>query len=412
MIEDIKVLIERCSEELSEREYGFKYSRQLASEWSRFEQWLAESGFATFCEDACLSYLDRSVGSRVLRRGMTEGERLRLRAVRMLLSYAEGGEFEFRTPSVEHAMRGESAPALEAYAGHERARGLSRKTMENKERFLRRLNEWLELRGVPVAGLGADEIEEFLAGAFPTEAARHNAAQHLRHLLAWLYDEGLADRDASALVPRDAYRRGSRLPATYTTEEVARVLASADRSSATGRRDYVVLLLAAEYGMRSSDIVSLRLSDIDWDRNVITVRQRKTGSVTQLPLLAPVGNAIVDYLRHGRPDCDLPQVIVSAGSPATARPIGPATVHSIVTKHISRADLDGWRDKRHGAHALRHSLATNMLGGGVALPVIAEVLGHQSTETTNAYLGLDVSSLSGCALPMPAMRSPHYGEVS
>jgi site-specific DNA-cytosine methylase len=125
-----------------------------------------------------------------------------------------------------------------------------------------------------------------------------------------------------------------------------------------------------------------------------------------------VGNAIVDYLRHGRPDCDLPQVIVSAGSPATARPIGPATVHSIVTKHISRADLDGWRDKRHGAHALRHSLATNMLGGGVALPVIAEVLGHQSTETTNAYLRLDVSSLSGCALPMPAMRSPHYGEVS
>lgn len=344
MIEDIKVLIERCSEELSEREYGLKYSRQLASEWSRFEQWLAESGFATFCEDACLSYLDRSVGSRVLRRGMTEGERLRLRAVRMRL--------------------------------------------------------------------GADEIEEFLAGAFPTEAARHNAAQHLRHLLAWLYDEGLADRDASALVPRDAYRRGSRLPATYTTEEVARVLASADRSSATGRRDYVVLLLAAEYGMRSSDIVSLRLSDIDWDRNVITVRQRKTGSVTQLPLLAPVGNAIVDYLRHGRPDCDLPQVIVSAGSPAAARPIGPATVHSIVTKHISRADLDGWRDKRHGAHALRHSLATNMLGGGVALPVIAEVLGHQSTETTNAYLGLDVSSLSGCALPMPAMRSPHYGEVS
>lgn len=145
---------------------------------------------------------------------------------------------------------------------------------------------------------------------------------------------------------------------------------------------------------------------------MITVRQRKTGIVTELPLLASVGNAIVDYLRHGRPDCALEQLVVSAGSPAKARPISPHTVHSIVTKHMSRADLNGWRGKRHGAHALRHSLATNMLGEGVALPVISEVLGHQSTETTNAYLGLDVASLSGCALPMPEMRSPHYEGVA
>lgn len=361
MIEDIRVLIERCSEEVSEREYCYKYQKLLAGEWTRFEEWLGASGFEAFCEDACLAYLDQSVGFHVLRPGMTERERLRMRAVRMLLSYAKGGEFEFRTPSVDHAMRGESAAVLESYLGNERERGLSRKTIENKEHFLRRLNEWLETHGVKAEAMGADEIEAFLSDAFPSEASRHNGAQHLRHLLAWLFDAGRAPRDAAALVPGDAYRSGSRLPATYTTDEVARVLASADRSSATGRRDYVVLLLAAEYGMRSSDIVSLRLSDVDWERNVTTVRQRKTGSVTELPLLASVGNAIVDYLRHGRPDCGLEQLVVSAGSPAAARPISPPTAHSIVTKHMSRADLDGWRGKRHGAHALRHSLATNML---------------------------------------------------
>ena len=412
MTKEIRTLIEECSAALVEREYGFCYSRKLAREWDRIADWCDSNGIAVFDQAACLGYCDSSIGSRVVREGMAEDERIRLRAARMLLSFGEGGEFEFRSPRVDHTMRGESAVAFGAYLDHEVARGLSPKTIDNKRWFLWKLNAYLEERGIAVRNVGADEVEGFLNDAAKTPASRHNASQHLRHLLRWLFDEGVIDRDVAACVPRDAYRRRSELPATYTGDEVASVLAAVDRSSATGRRDYVVLLLAAEYGLRSGDIVSLELGDIDWERNVITVRQSKTKAVVELPLLACVGNAIIDYVRHGRPDCDLPQLVLSAGRPATARPITSPTVHSIVSKHLARAGVDGWERKKHGAHSLRHSLAVRMLGTGAPLPAISEVLGHQGTDQTAGYLGLDAASLVACALPAPRMRSPHYGEAA
>ena len=97
----------------------------------------------------------------------------------------------------------------------------------------------------------------------------------------------------------------------------------------------------------------------------------------------------------------------SAAPRARVRPITPPTVHSIVTRHLRAAGVD-IAGRRHGAHALRHSLAAGMLGGGTPLPTIASVLGHAGTEATAAYLGVDAASLAGCALPAPEVSSPHY----
>lgn len=412
MIKDIRALIGECSAELVEREYGFRYSTKLAGEWDRVAEWCDANGISEFGAEECLRYCDEEIGSRIVRSTMGEAERIRLRAARMLMSYGESGEFEFRSPTVDHTMTGESAAIFREYLEHEAARGLSPKTVDNKRWFLWKLNRHIEERGIAVDAIDADEVEGFLDSAAPTLASRHNMSQHLKHLLRWMFDERLIDRDVAACVPRDAYRRRGELPATYTKEEVAAVLAAVDRSSATGRRDYVVLLLAAEYGLRSGDIVSLELGDVDWDRNVITVRQSKTKAAVELPLLACVGNAIIEYVRHGRPDCGLPQLVLSAGRPATAGPITSPTVHSIVSKHLSRANVDGWREKKHGAHALRHSLAVRMLGTGAPIPAISEVLGHQDTDQTAGYLGLDVEALSACALPIPKLGSPHYKGVS
>jgi site-specific recombinase XerD len=170
----------------------------------------------------------------------------------------------------------------------------------------------------------------------------------------------------------------------------------------------VILLLAAEYGWRSKDIVSLRFDQIDWDRNVISFNQSKTDTPVEYPLLASVGNAIIDYVKNGRPDAGSDTVVVSAESGKKGKPLSPSTVHSVVTRYMRKADIADWNKKKHGAHSLRHSLASNMLKKNVSMQTISTVIGHQRTETTKIYLSIDIDKLRQCTLPMPEMNSPYY----
>lgn len=150
---------------------------------------------------------------------------------------------------------------------------------------------------------------------------------------------------------KDNYNRHCKIPTTYDEDEIRRIIASVERSSATGKRDYLILLLAAEYGWRSNDIVNFRFSQTDWDKNVIRFSQHKTGIPVEYPLLSSVGNAIIDYLKHGRPITDSEEIIVSAESAKKGRPLSPTTVHCIVTKYMRKADIKNWKNKKHGPHS-------------------------------------------------------------
>lgn len=209
---------------------------------------------------------------------------------------------------------------------------------------------------------------------------------------------------------KDNYRKNSKLPTTYEEEEIRSMVNAVERASAIGKRDYLVLLLATEYGWRAKDITLFRFDQIDWDNNVIRFDQHKTDVPVEFPLLSSVGNAIIDYLKHGRPKSDAPEIIVSHLGANLGTPLSSPTIHSIVTKYLRRANIAGWTKKKHGPHAMRHSLATNLLGKNVALPIISTVMGHQRTETTSVYISVDYEKLKECALPMPPLRSALYGE--
>lgn len=169
----------------------------------------------------------------------------------------------------------------------------------------------------------------------------------------------------------------------YTEDEIRRIIQCAPRTSAKDKRDYVIILLAASYGMRSGDITKLRLSHIDWDMNLIKVTQSKTGEYLELPLLASVGNAIIDYLQDGRPrNCGHEIIVVSHMHGTIGNPLRSPTIHSIVSSAMQNAKIENWKNKKHGAHSLRHSLATNLLKKNASMPVINTILGHRSTETT------------------------------
>jgi integrase/recombinase XerD len=413
MITDLTELIQLCKDELHDREYHAHHASILTSEWNAISCWFEEHEIQKFNQETAFSYCDEMIGSHIITGEMSGKQKKRLRAIRMLLSYQETGDFEFRTPSVEYTFPGDTGAIILRYLQHEKDRGRSESTIRCKRAALCQFNRYLTETELGFDDLGVDEIEKYFA-LFCRESLslRHNNANHLRQLFHYLYEFGITEKNHALFVLKDQYRKQCKVPTTYSEEEISRILAAVDRSSSVGKRDYLILLLAAEYGWRAGDIINFKFNQIDWKKNTISFEQNKTDVAVEFPLLASVGNAIIDYLKYGRPDSEAPEVIVAAKGCTRGLPLTAPTIHSIVSRYMRAANIAHWQEKKHGPHSLRHSLATNMLKKNISMPVISTVLGHQRTETTKIYLKVDIDSLSKCALPIPPLSSPLYGEVS
>jgi integrase/recombinase XerD len=218
----------------------------------------------------------------------------------------------------------------------------------------------------------------------------------LRSLLHYARYRGQVTCDLAAAVPTVANWSMPSIPRAIPANAVRQLLASVDRRTATGRRDYAILLLLARLGLRAGEVVQLNLEDIDWNSGSLTV-QGKGGQRSALPLASDVGVAIAAYLRHGRPRSSSRRVFLRTHAPLCGFR-GPVAIASLVQQNLSRA---GIKAPTQGAHQFRHALATEMLHHGASLAEIGEVLRHRSPETTKIYTKVDLDSLRALALPWP-----------
>lgn len=409
MVTDFEKLVSLCDEELKLREYGSNLYRHYLANWNELRIWMNANNLTEFSEEIGNRYCDEKLGTHLMPHRPPISLRLKIRSVRMLVSYQKGGDFEFRSPSVDYKFGGKFGMDAGEYILYcEQKLFLSRATVSNKRLYLYSFSRFLESRIKVYDELSVELIEEYFNTSGFSLASRHNAASTIRIFLRFVFDEGKSSMDYSIYVSKDNYKKNCKLPTTYEEDEIQSMIASVERASSIGKRDYLILLLAAEYGWRAKDITEFSFEDIDWDNNVICFSQNKTGYPVRFPLLASVGNAIIDYLKFARPKTDAPQIIVSHEKSLRGKPLTSKTIHSIVTKYLRRAGIKNLDKKRHGPHAMRHSLATNMLKKNVSLSVISTVMGHQNTETTAIYLSVDFERLKKCALPMPALHSKYY----
>ena len=216
----------------------------------------------------------------------------------------------------------------------------------------------------------------------------------LRSFLGFARYRGDIDKDLAACVPAVANWKLSTIPRALPPDQVELVLASIDRKTSMGRRDYAILLILARLGLRAGEIRMLTLEDLDWQEGLITVRG-KAGRYSQLPLPIDVGAAIADYLRHGRPTASSRCVFLRVKAPAGGFQ-GQCGIGSIVRHALARAGIDA---ARTGAHQFRHALACQMLREGASLSEIGELLRHRSPQTTAIYAKVDLASLAALALP-------------
>jgi site-specific recombinase XerD len=219
----------------------------------------------------------------------------------------------------------------------------------------------------------------------------------LRVFLRFLYLNGYTEKDLSLSVPKQNRYYYPSIPSTWEPAEVKRMLDTIDQGSPVGKRDYAILLLVANLGIRAGDIKALKLSDLDWTAKTITITQEKTKVEVTYPILHNVGWALIDYLQNARPVCESPYLFVRLHAPYEA--FGEnANLHNIITKYTRLAGITVPHGKRHGLHSLRHSLASTLLEQGTSLAVISEILGHVDSKSTSVYLHTDLNGLKACAL--------------
>lgn len=218
----------------------------------------------------------------------------------------------------------------------------------------------------------------------------------LRSFLQYARYRGDVKLDLSAAVPTVANWSMSSIPRAISADQVRRLLASVDRHTPMGRRDYAILLLLARLGLRAGAVTFLELDDIDWKAGQLRVRA-KGGQRSELPLPAEVGKAIVAYLRRGRPKSNSRRVFLRAIAPIRGLNGHTAIAH-IVERCLQRAGIDA---PTNGAHQFRHGLATEMLRAGASLSEIGELLDHRSPETTKIYIKVDLDALRTLAPPWP-----------
>jgi integrase len=234
---------------------------------------------------------------------------------------------------------------------------------------------------------------------------RSTAAVHasaLRGFLSYLHMKEVLASDLSSAVELPPLYRMSEPPDVLGEDTIERILAAINRSTALGKRDYAILLLAARCGLRSSDIRALRFEDVHWRERRIAFVQSKTQRPLRLPLLPDVEEALIDYIRRGRPPCSARQVFVRHIAPI--RPFAPRNnLFSVMRRAVRAAKIELSGSSR-GLHLLRHSLATQMLDRGVPFDVIAGVLGHASVETTRRYAQVDLRGLQSVALSETEVR--------
>lgn len=275
-------------------------------------------------------------------------------------------------------------------------RGISERTLLDYRQYLDHL--LLDVGDEP-GKIDASYLRRFILelGQNRGTSRAKSTTSALRMFVRFLIAEGRCPSGLDEAIPSVAYWRLSSLPRYLQPTEVERVLASPDRQTPVGKRDRAILLLLARFGLRAGDVVQQRLADIDWQAATIRVCG-KNRQQTLLPLTQEVGDAIVDYLLHGRPPTASDHLFVRAIAPF--RPFRDVHGISDVAKlALRRAEVDA--PARGAAHVLRHSAATSMLRQGASLQDIATVLRHESVVSTQIYAKVDVLALQELAQPWP-----------
>jgi integrase/recombinase XerD len=378
--------------------------------WYQLDRYMRHREITNYSEDIGNAFLAEKFGP-IPYSSMTENQKKKFHYVRVLGHFQKTQTLLKQNDPKKIIFSGELGAPFNDYLQEIALMNRAEQTLMRYKYYINSLYRDLLKYNMTAAEISIPYLMQFLArldhAKKPVE--RNHIISVVRVFIRFLCEKNhLRNNRQEYWMPVLKSRRinSAKLPSVYSAEEVERLISSIDRASSCGKRDYAMILLAARYGLRGTDIIGMRYCNLDWANNQIKLFQHKTGKKIVLPLSEEVGNAIIDYLKFGRPTIDEPYLFITAQAPYE-KITKVSLLTSVVSNHMKRSGI-GCQDRKHGAHSLRHSLASNLLVLNQPLPVISEVLGHSKTASTLVYLRVDFQQLKQCALEVPYVPSTFY----
>jgi len=367
--------------------------------WRRMQRFFDARGVEEFSLGVAMAWVDEACGFFDKERAGTlkQTDVYLFRVAQMLEDYAVHGAVLRRYSRSVSKLDGPGAEAIVRFQAWLRSVGRPASTVRTYATLAGEFVAFVGTRG-GLARCDARAVEAFVATltGYQVKTVEQKLCA-VRSFIRFATADGLLDAAVLDAVPAVRSSKQARVPSVWDPGHVARILDAIDRSNPCGKRDYAIILMVTRLGLRSIDIKRLEFADFDWPGNGLFVVQAKTGRRVQLPLLKELGWAVIDYLRHGRPVCDCPQIFLRH-----LAPIGPFSdqdhLHQILVKHARVAHVPVSDKRRHGMHSLRHTLATKLMEDGTPVEQIADILGHQSVRSTGVYLKSSLGLLAKCAL--------------
>ena len=390
---DVRAAVSRVLAVLREAGRAEDTVRRQQIVLDRFAVFLAGRSLDMASEQVCIDFIANQTGVRLgsLRESAKDRDVQAVRRPVVLMTEALAGrtvEVDRSVIALKDGCPAKFRPLRDDYLASCRERGNAEATTIAKDRAASRFLGYLnEVGADDLAALGVRDLSGFFVRQRQRGLRRKTIASMRSCLADFLVfsaaagktPQGLADR-----LPPHRHVRHESEPHLWTSDEIRRVLAAIDRASATGKRDYAMILTTARLGLRICDLRRLELGDLDWRAKQIAIVTQKTGRPLSLPLLDDVGWAIIDYVQGGRPETACQKVFVKHRHPFDT--FGCASsVASRLSRHAARAQIAFAPGEVCGMHSLRGALAVAMIGNGAPMPVVSAVLGHACSDTTQAY---------------------------
>jgi len=395
-------LTSRLEKELCRLHYNQQSIKYYKLMWRRIATFLESEGSEVFTEEAGLRFLERAYNYFELEKAgnLTQSIINVSRVVRMLGDFQLHGCILRRYYKQKKLLQSKAyEELLQRYFMHCELKDYSKVTQQHYRKASERFLSFLESKGIQdCASISAGALNDYITTllGYSYKMVEQQLCA-LRSFLRFLHNNQLHPLDLTEAIPSINTRKQNRIPSVWSPENVTKLLEAIDRGNPAGKRDYAMILIVARLGLRSIDLKRLKLENLKWQENRISLVQSKTSRELHLPLLPDVGWAIIDYLKNGRPRVDSPFVFLRHLAPL--QPFSDEQhLHRIIEKYMKLAKIPISPQKKRGMHSLRHTLASRLLQEHTPLSVISDILGHVSSDSTAVYLKVDVELLRECAL--------------
>lgn len=394
---NLRHLMESAASEMEKLGYSASSMKHYWEVWNRYLKFTNEDTVNRTDMDP---FLADKYGIGTHSRKPTRYQRTALRAMNVLEYYSKTGKIYIRFPLTDPvSIDNRLTPAAERFVLWMREADYAETTIHTHERVVRRFLDSAASYGLEdIASIDASHISNFIMEITGHRGKVSYELNSLRVFFRYLHRSGMVIKNPAFFIPAsNRLRLREHLPSVWEEDDISTILQCVDRDNPVGKRDYAMILLAVRLGLRGSDIKKLRFSDVDWEKETLTVTQQKTKELLVLPLTNEIGMALIDYLKEGRPFSSEPYIFLALRAPY--QPLSKYNhLHQVLNKYIKRSGIVLCADKAHGMHSLRHTLASRLLEQGTPIPVISGILGHRDSNTTMEYLRIGVEQLRSCTL--------------